>query len=468
MSSTRPPAVLLLSGGLDSTTLLAIAVAEGFDVHALSFSYGQRHGHELEAAGRVAARYGAAEHRVATIDLGLFGGSALTDRALEVPRDRAEDEVGGDVPITYVPARNTIFLAHALAYAEVIGAHDIFIGVNSLDYSGYPDCRPEFVDAFERLANLATRAATEEGARLRIRTPLLHLTKARIIQRGMELGVDYALTTSCYDPTDGGLACGRCDACQLRLRGFAAAGLTDPAPYTYRDGGDARDAGSAPAAPTDADSSARARSYTVKEIFYTLQGEGANAGRPAVFCRFSGCNLWTGREEDRATATCTFCDTDFVGIGPDGGRFADAASLADAVAARWPAAAGGRPLVVCTGGEPLLQLDAAAVEALHARGFEVAVETNGTRPAPPGLDWICVSPKAGAPLILTAGDELKLVYPQEGAEPERFEGLQFRELFLQPMDGPELAANTERAIAYCLSHPRWRLSVQTHKVIGIR
>jgi len=213
-------------------------------------------------------------------------------------------------------------------------------------------------------------------------------------------------------------------------------------------------------------------SYLVKEIFYTLQGEGANAGRPAVFCRFAGCNLWTGRERDRHRAVCKFCDTDFVGIGPDGGRFADAGALANAVRTRRPAgpAAGARPLVVCTGGEPLLQLDAPLVEALHAEGFEVAVETNGTQPAPPGLDHVCVSPKAGAPLVLRSGHELKLVYPQTEAEaqPERFEALDFREFFLQPMDGPALAENTRRAVAYCLEHPRWRLSLQTHKLLGIR
>ena len=210
--------------------------------------------------------------------------------------------------------------------------------------------------------------------------------------------------------------------------------------------------------------------YAVKEIFYTLQGEGANAGRPAVFCRFAGCNLWSGREADRATATCRFCDTEFVGTdGPGGGKFDTAASLAAAVRAAWPAVSspGARPLVVCTGGEPLLQLDAAAIDALHAAGFEVAVETNGTQPAPPGLDWICVSPKAGAPLVLTSGHELKLVFPQEGAEPERYGGLAFRQFFLQPMDGPALAANTARAVDYCLRHPEWRLSLQTHKLLGI-
>lgn len=210
--------------------------------------------------------------------------------------------------------------------------------------------------------------------------------------------------------------------------------------------------------------------YTVKECFYTLQGEGVHAGRPAVFCRFAGCNLWTGREADRASAVCTFCDTDFVGVGPDGGKFTSAGDMAAFVKSRWPADAPAdvRPFVVCTGGEPLLQLDEAAVEALHAEGFEIAVETNGTQPAPAGLDWICVSPKADAPLRLTAGDELKLVFPQPAAMPERFEGLTFRHFLLQPMDGPQVEENTRAALAYCLAHPRWRLSVQTHKALGIR
>lgn len=207
--------------------------------------------------------------------------------------------------------------------------------------------------------------------------------------------------------------------------------------------------------------------YAVKEIFYTLQGEGAQAGRAAVFCRFAGCNLWTGREEDRETATCSFCDTDFVGVGPDGGKFATADELAAAVAARWPAA-DARPFVVCTGGEPLLQLDAAAVEAFHARGIEVAVESNGTRPAPPGIDWICVSPKAEAEVVLTSGNELKLVYPQPKAMPGKFESLRFEHFFLQPMDGPDIERNTRLALEYCLAHPRWRLSLQTHKRLGIR
>jgi len=215
--------------------------------------------------------------------------------------------------------------------------------------------------------------------------------------------------------------------------------------------------------------------YTVKEIFYTLQGEGAQAGRASVFCRFSGCNLWSGREEDRSRAVCQFCDTDFVGTGPDGGKFGSASELADAIDRCWgsPLGHSDRPsgrlkYVVCTGGEPLLQLDDALIDALHERGFDVAVETNGTRPAPRSLDWICVSPKAGAPFVQASGSELKLVYPQESAPPERFAALDFRHFFLQPMDGPDIERNTDDAIEYCLRHPQWRLSIQTHKLVGIR
>ncbi|MFA7441207.1 MAG: 7-carboxy-7-deazaguanine synthase [Sphingomonadaceae bacterium] len=209
-------------------------------------------------------------------------------------------------------------------------------------------------------------------------------------------------------------------------------------------------------------------SYAVKEIFKTLQGEGAHSGRAAVFCRFAGCNLWSGREEDRATAVCDFCDTDFVGMdGTGGGRFADADKLADAIEAEWASPAANR-YVVLTGGEPLLQVDAALVAALHARHFEIGVETNGTLPAPPGLDWICVSPKADAPLVLTSGDELKLVYPQKDAPPERFEHLDFTHFFLQPMDSADAEANAQAAIAYCIDHPHWRLSLQSHKIVGIR
>ncbi len=212
-------------------------------------------------------------------------------------------------------------------------------------------------------------------------------------------------------------------------------------------------------------------SYNVKEIFYTLQGEGAWTGRPAVFCRFAGCNLWSGREADRALAVCRFCDTDFVGVdGPGGGKFATPESLAAAVTACWPAdVTRARPYVVCTGGEPLLQLDRSLIAAFHQRGFEVAVETNGTLPPPPDMDWICVSPKANAPLRLTWGDELKLIYPQREpeAQPERFIHLAFRHFFLQPLDSPERKSHLQAALAYCLAHPQWRLSLQTHKLLGI-
>jgi len=210
--------------------------------------------------------------------------------------------------------------------------------------------------------------------------------------------------------------------------------------------------------------------YAVKEIYYTLQGEGAQTGRPAVFCRFAGCNLWTGREEDRAKATCQFCDTDFVGMnGAQGGRYRSAERLADRIAQTWPKSAsnGVRRYVVCTGGEPLLQLDVPLIDALHDRGFDVAVETNGTKPAPTSIDWICVSPKANADLVLRVGNELKLVYPQALAPPDRFVDLDFEHFFLQPMDGPDREANTVAAVGYCKANPRWRLSLQTHKVLGI-
>lgn len=221
-------AVVLLSGGVDSTTVLAIATSEGYAVHALSFDYGQRHGIELERARAVAARFGADQHRIVRLD--LSGGSAL-DGDIPVPKNRSETEIAAGIPVTYVPARNTVFLAHALGYAEVIGAQDLFIGVNAVDYSGYPDCRPEFISAFETLANLATRAGVEGTSRFKIHTPLLSLTKAGIIRKGLELGVDYRLTHSCYDPSPEGLACGACDSCLLRLKGFREAGIGDPVPH---------------------------------------------------------------------------------------------------------------------------------------------------------------------------------------------------------------------------------------------
>ena len=225
-----PKAVLLLSGGLDSTTLLAHALHEAFDVYAMTFRYGQRHASEIEAARRVAARYPVRDHVIVDIDLRAFGGSALTSD-LAVPKDRAIEEMDAGIPITYVPARNTIFLSFALAWAEVLEAGDIFIGVNALDYSGYPDCRPEYIAAYERMANLATRGGVEGTNPIRIRTPLIDLTKAEIIRRGLQLGVDYSITQSCYDPDPDGVACGHCDACRLRLKGFSEAGARDPARY---------------------------------------------------------------------------------------------------------------------------------------------------------------------------------------------------------------------------------------------
>lgn len=223
-------AVVLLSGGLDSTTTLAIARSEGYDVHALTFRYGQRHALEIEAARRVAEQFGVAQHVVAEIDLRLFGGSALTSE-IAVPKGRAVEEMAAGIPITYVPARNTIFLSFALAWAEVLGAEDIFLGVNALDYSGYPDCRPEFIEAYQRMANLATKAGVERRQRLAIHTPLIMLSKAEIIRRGLELGVDYGLTLTCYDPSPLAEACGDCDACLLRLKGFALNAIQDPAAY---------------------------------------------------------------------------------------------------------------------------------------------------------------------------------------------------------------------------------------------
>jgi len=225
-----PKAVLLLSGGLDSTTLLAHAMHEAFDVYAMTFRYGQRHASEIDAARRVAAHFSVRDHVIVDIDLRTFGGSALTS-SVAVPKDRATDEMASGIPVTYVPARNTIFLSFALAWAEVLEAGDIFIGVNALDYSGYPDCRPEYIAAYQRMANLATRGGVEGTNQTRIRTPLIDLTKAQIIRLGLELGVDYAITQSCYDPDPSGAACGRCDACALRLKGFAEAGERDPARY---------------------------------------------------------------------------------------------------------------------------------------------------------------------------------------------------------------------------------------------
>ena len=228
--SNKKKAVVLSSGGLDSTTVMAIARSEGYEIYSLSFHYGQRHVLELEAAGRVARAFGAKEHLVINIDLTMIGGSALTDN-IEVPKGRTEREMQREIPVTYVPARNTIFLSYAVAWAEVLGASDIFIGVNAVDYSGYPDCRPEYIEAFERMANLATKAGVEGKTRLKIKTPLINMTKALIIQKGIEVGVDYSITHSCYDPSPEGRACGQCDSCLLRKKGFEEAGVPDPTEY---------------------------------------------------------------------------------------------------------------------------------------------------------------------------------------------------------------------------------------------
>ncbi|HIJ67511.1 MAG TPA: 7-cyano-7-deazaguanine synthase QueC [Planctomycetes bacterium] len=232
MDEQHKKAVILVSGGLDSATTLAIARKMGFDCYGLSFRYGQRHQIEIEAARRVCASIGAIEHRIIDIDLARFGGSALTDSAISIPKNRSDLGGEGEIPVTYVPARNLIFLSYALAWAEVLGAFDIFIGVNALDYSGYPDCRSEFIGAFENVANLATAAATQGKGKYKIHTPIIEMTKAEIIQEGTELGLDYSLTHSCYDPDEAGRACGRCDSCRLRLKGFAEAGLKDPIEYT--------------------------------------------------------------------------------------------------------------------------------------------------------------------------------------------------------------------------------------------
>ena len=315
------------------------------------------------------------------------------------------------------------------------------------DYSGYPDCRRETLDALEAALRLGMDRSFP------IETPLMAKTKAQTWAMAKGLGGEALVeiivehSHTCYLGRrdvrhDWGYGCGACPACELRANG-----------WTRMDG--------------TGSPGGRAMTYSVKEIFLTLQGEGGQAGRAAVFCRFAGCNLWSGREQDRAGAVCNFCDTDFVGTdGPGGGKFGTPAGLAEAVAGCWTGSPSGR-LVVCTGGEPLLQLDPPLIDALHARGFEIAIETNGTLPAPAGIDWICVSPKADAPLAQTRGQELKLVYPQAGVDPARFESLDFERFFLQPMDGPDREAATAAAVAYCLAHPRWRLSVQTHKYLGL-
>ncbi len=366
-----------------------------------------------------------------------------------------------------------------MAWAETLDASDIFIGVNALDYSGYPDCRPEFIEAFEKLAAVATKAGVT-GSPIRIHTPLIQMTKREIIARGIELGVDYGLTLSCYDPAIDGAACGRCDACALRRKGFEEAGVPDPTRYQVAGVKDQvcshRERSLVPyptpfSVTSVADTNRREQDvYSVKEIYYTLQGEGFHTGRSAVFLRFAGCNLWSGREEDRETAICDFCDTDFVGTdGPGGGKFDTAEALATAVAREWRrhAPADGVPFTVLTGGEPLLQLDAPLITALHDRHLEIAIETNGTIRAPDDIDWVCVSPKTGTDVVQRSGDELKIVYPQPGMDVATFERLAFNHFFLQPMDGPNIVRNTELVAEYCEVHPHWKVSLQTHKIFGL-
>ena len=327
----------------------------------------------------------------------------------------------------------------------------MFIGVNALDYSGYPDCRPEYIRAYEQMANLATKAGVEGRQHLRIHTPLIELTKAQIIQRGLALGVDYSLTHSCYDP----------DPAWSRLRDLR---LVPAAPSRVR-----RSRPGGPGAQPGA--GAGGMTYRVKEIFYTLQGEGTHVGRPAVFCRFTSCNLWTGREKDRARAICQFCDTDFVGTdGPGGGRFATARDLAcggGCHVARSGTTRGRARSWCARAANRCCSLTWPPSRRCMPPGSRWRSRPTALRKLPPGLDWICVSPKAGAPLKLVSGDELKLVYPQEGADPELFEDLDFPRLLLQPMDGPEREKNTRLAVEYCLAHPQWRLSLQTHKYLGI-
>ncbi len=431
--------VVLLSGGLDSMVTAAIARERGFSVLALTVNYGQRHSVELSAAEAIAADL-AERHVVIDLDLSQFGGSALT-ADIAVPKQG----VGDGIPVTYVPARNTVFLSLALAWAEAAGARDLFIGVNALDYSGYPDCRPEFIERFEQLANVATKAGVE-GDRFTVHAPLLEMSKADIAREAARLGLDAGLSHSCYDPAADGAHCGLCDACRLRSKGFSEAGLSRPDALCSR---------------------SRPMSYAVKEIFLTLQGEGGQSGRRAVFLRFAGCNLWSGREQDRATAQCSFCDTDFVGTGgAGGGKFADCQALGDAVASHWGEGSE-RKLVVITGGEPMLQLDRPLVDALHQRGFEVAVETNGTLPVVDAVDWICVSPKAGTDVVQRSGDELKLVWPQDGIDPTELESWDFRNFLVQPMDCADAGAAVEAAIGLAMKRPKWRLSLQSHKLVGL-
>ena len=440
-------AVVLLSGGLDSTTTLAVARRDGHEPLAITFRYGQRHEIEVDAARRVARAAKVTDPVVVDIDLRTFGARRCPAN-LRFPRTARAHHLSHGIPVTYVPARNTIFLSYALAFCgSPSSARDLhrrqcrgLLGISRLPARVHRGLSSH--------GHLATRAGVE-GSKVHSPTPVIELTKAQIIRWASR----WAWTTRSprAATTPQFRRCLRhCDSCVLRLKGSLRQGC--------------RIHQIEPRALTSV--------YTVKEIF-TRCRRGIPGGSPLCVLPLQRVQSVDGARTGRAgTRFCKFGDTDFFGVGPRRWQVRDGGQFGGRVAALWPSdnSAGSKPYVVCTGGEPLLQLDPALVSALHAEGFEVAVETNGTQDAPAGIDWICVSPKANAPLRLMSGNELKLVYPQTEpeAQPECFEHLPFRHFSLQPMDGPQLAENTRRALEYCLAHPRWRLSLQTHKLLGLR
>ena len=450
MSGER--AVVLLSGGLDSTTVLAIARSEGFAAYALSFS--------LRAAARGGTRRGAAGRRGGR-GRGARGRGHRPPRVRRLGADgghrRAEGRARRARSARASRSRTCRRATRSSCRSRWPGprcsaASDIFIGVNALDYCGYPDCRPEYIEAFERMANLATKAGVEGTQRLTIHAPLIQLTKARSSAAGSSSASTTRPTQQLLRPRRAG----------PRLRPLR---LVPAAPARVS----RRRASRIP--PRTSGAAVAGMTYTVKEIFYTLQGEGAHAGRPAVFCRFAGCNLWTGREEDRARRDLPVLRHRLRRHRRRRRRQVPRppTTSPSAVAARWPRrTAAAAPLVVCTGGEPLLQLDAAAVDALHDAGFEVAVETNGTLAPPAGIDWICVSPKAGADSCCCAGDELKLVYPQAGAPTRALRRRSTSSTSSCSRWTARTATRTPSAPSSTAStHPQWRLSLQTHKYLGI-
>ncbi len=447
------PAVVLLSGGLDSATVLAIARQQGLRAVCVEQSdTGSVTRWKLAAAARVAEVAGVARHVIAEIDLRVFGGLGAHRRLGRATPHQLSDDLDPDgIPITYVPARNNRVLVFRAGLGRDPRGERCLHRRQRLDYSGYPDCRPEYIAAYEQMANLATKAGVEGSQRLKIHTPLINLTKSETIARGWSSGWDYALTHSCYDPSPNGNACGTCDSCLLRGRGFAELGLTDPALQT---------------------AGQFVVTYRLKEIFYTLQGEGSHAGRPAVFARFTSCNLWTGREQDRHRAICQFCDTDFVGVdGPGRGPICGPPRTWPP---RSPAAWGGlphplaEPYVVCTGGEPLLQLDAPAIDAPPPAGGSrwLSRATAPSRHRPAWTGYASARrrvPRWCSPLATTSSSSTpKTALHQRPSNTSTSAGSCFR-----PMDGPDRAKNTHLAVEYCLTHPQWRLSLQTHKYLGI-